>query len=209
MNKLVIFDFDGVLADSFEHLYAMNKAAAEFSAKTMSREDYRQIFAGKFHPSLHRFMALEEEEFKRYAEHKSSIFNDYYDKAGLFDFAPDLIQGLSPSASLAIVSSAPEESIRSMLNKYDLADSFILILGTNKDGKIANLKKCLETASSDKQHSFFVSDTTGDINEGNEIGLNTIAVTWGFHDSGVLRASQPKFLVDNFSEIIDIVKRSS
>lgn len=205
-DKLIVFDFDGVLADSFLDVYSINRLAAEHVSVVINEDDFRGMFKGKFHHNLQNFLNLKVEDWNKFLLYKYDIYNDYYKKIKLFPSVVDFVKYLSQIASLAIVSSAPEEAIRGLLEKNNLVDKFIFIFGMNKEGKVANLKKCLELTGNNERNSFFISDTTGDINEGNEAGLNTIAVTWGFHDKKTLRAAKPKFLVDDFSEIVDIIK---
>jgi len=206
-NKLIVFDFDGVLADSFSNLYTINKLSAEFVNRKISEEDYIKMFSGKFHHNLYNFLDLNEEELNKYLEYKYKIFNKYYIGANLFSFAPDLIKRLSLTASLAIVSSAPEEAIRRMLEKYGLVDNFFMILGMNKSGKILNLKKCITKAKGIDENSFFITDTVGDIIDGKEAGLKTIAVTWGFHSDNILEKINPNFIVNDYREIIKIISK--
>lgn len=205
MNKVVIFDFDGVLADSFRSVYTINKLSAEFVSKKITEEDYNKMFIGKFHCNLYNFLDLNEEELKIFSQHKNKIYSNHYEQADLFKFAPDLIKNLSKIAPLAIVSSAPEKEIRKMLFKYNLVDNFFMILGTNMEGKVKNIKKCVNSVNADDKHSFFISDTVGDINDGKEAGVKTIAVTWGFHSGDILRKAMPEFVVSDYREIIEII----
>lgn len=203
MKKLVIFDFDGVLSDSFTNVYALNESASNFVSKEMSENDFKAMFFGKFHQNLKNFLSLNEKDWNKFIEYKYKIYQNYYDKVDLFTFVPDLIKKISQKYLLAIVSAAPEENIRKLLNKYDIEKSFFLIMGMNKNGKADNLKKCIIDSGADLKNSFFVSDTVGDINEGKDVGLKTIAVSWGFHSFADLKKSCPDLIFNSPKELIE------
>ena len=51
-NRLLIFDFDGVLADSFNCFYPMNKDAMASIGILLSEEEYRNLFLENIHQSF-------------------------------------------------------------------------------------------------------------------------------------------------------------
>ena len=205
-DKLILFDFDGVIVDSFDSVYKINKKAAEFVSKKISKKDYINFFKGKFHKNLHNHLQLNKDENKKFLQQKYNVFEGEYLKSGLFSFAPDMIEKLSKEASMAIISSAPSETIQKLLEINNLTKKFYNIFGMNKKGKVENIKKCMIDTSVDAKNTFFITDTIGDVRDAKKVGVKTIAVTWGFHNEDMLRDSNPDYIVHNYNEILDIVK---
>ena len=52
-----------------------------------------------------------------------------------------------------------------------------------------------------------MTDTLGDIREGNIAGVQTIGVTWGVHDRETLEKGSPLAIVDTVFELRDTIER--
>ncbi len=208
MPKLIILDFDGVLSDSFESLYGVNKESAEHIGKTLSPEDYRQCFFGSLHKELQKKLGLTDEENQKFLEYKLSIFSSFYnpDKTKLFTHAENLVKQLDSLGRLYIVSSAPENVIRQMLKEKNLEQYFVQISGINKLGKTKTFEAILEKESKKPEEVFFVTDTVGDMKESVKMGFKTIAVTWGFHTREDLQKEHPSCLAETPEEVVNYIQ---
>ena len=58
------------------------------------------------------------------------------------------------------------------------------------------------------ERAIMVGDTSYDIEMANNIGMDSIAVTYGMHEEIHLRPLQPKFLINHFSEIQSCLART-
>lgn len=58
-EKIIIFDFDGVIADSFEIAFAINK----ISRPAITRERYRKLFDGNIYDAKYEETAVKEVDF--------------------------------------------------------------------------------------------------------------------------------------------------
>lgn len=207
MNKIIIFDFDGVLVDSVEVVFKLNKEAVLSVNKTLTMEEYLACFEGHINQRLATLLNLNEEEKQRLVELKAVLFPKYYrtQDVKLFRFSKELIVEASKLGEVWIISSSPRELILNVLELYDLANYFTKIIGQNKQPK--NL--IFQNALADKKNVevFFITDTTGDIKEARKIDLNmfVLAVTWGFHKSVLLKTEKPDLLVRDSKEILEFI----
>ena len=55
-NKLIIFDFDGVLADSFDSFFPLLRDAAKSVGFSLTKKQYRDFFLGNVHQGLRNFI---------------------------------------------------------------------------------------------------------------------------------------------------------
>lgn len=200
MTKNVIFDFDGVLADSFETLYAINKIAARKIGVSISAKEYRKLFFGKLHTQIKLFLNVDEVKFKEFSDHKYQIFSSYYnsDKVKLFPFSPELVKKISLLANLFIISTAPKDVIIELLTRNQLLPYFKKIRGNDPRGK----RDSLQDMTNQSDDVYFVSDTVGDILEAENLPITTIAVTWGFHSVENLATANPTYIVDSYQELL-------
>jgi len=207
MSKLIIFDFDGVLFDSFDQTYEINRLAAELVGKVLSMQAYKDILNGSFHVNFSKFLDLDELKLKKVLDFKYKIFNEYYVKSKLFGFCSDMLLKLyEKDVQMAIVSAANENSIKNVLKIHDIFDKFFFIAGMNKTGKVENIDKCIQKSKASKSETFFITDTVGDIKDAKKADVRVVAVTWGFHGVDDLRKENPDFIIDDPSKIFGILR---
>ena len=101
MTKNVIFDFDGVLADSFEALYTINKMAARKIGVSISAKEYRKLFFGKLHTQIKLFLNVDEVKFKEFSDHKYQIFSSYYNSDKVKLWAKSSVEDALPKVMLS------------------------------------------------------------------------------------------------------------
>lgn len=209
MNKVIIFDFDGVLADSFEVVFAMNNEAATRINKSLTREEYASCFEEHINARMAQLFSLNEEEKQNFVDSKASLFPQYYNAQSvfLFDFAEELIIEMNKHGELWIVSSSPSELIESILESRGLKQYFSRIVGQNRQPKNIFFKTALMHKK--EGEVFFITDTTGDIKEARKTGIpfTIIAVSWGFHTPDLLIKETPDLLAKNSKEIINFMNK--
>lgn len=186
----IIFDFDGVLADSFETLFSLNSAAMRRIGRPLSRKGYRDLFIGNIHHGLKRLIKDDDRraEFNRF---KKKEFARYYSRAVLFPFAKKWAASLSKTRRLAIVSSTRKRFILKLLRKNRAERHFTAVFGSTAHSKEKELTLAASRIGAKGEKILFITDTVGDIKVGKKLGLDTIAVTWGFHGAGLLRKAGP------------------
>jgi len=207
-SKIVIFDFDGVLNNSFEELFKMHVYCCSQFDREISVLEYSNLFLdSNFHSNLEKFLALEPRKLEEFKTLKYSIYDDYYSQTKLFDFAKDIVNKLQSAGynNMVIVSSAPKNQIEKMLEINDLRSPFSEILGINKNGKSDVIALLVENLNLQPSDCYFITDTVGDVIDGKNARVNVLAVTWGFHDKIKLTAAGPQHVVVAPQEIFDIL----
>ncbi len=196
MKKLLIFDFDGVVEDSFELSFKFFKEQFD----TLTHDDYRSWFDGNF--------------YKTIKEKNIPIdINLYYENyaAALKEriIAPEMkkvLIRLNKIFSLSIVSSSHDDAINEYLQRNNIEGLFDQVWGVNKHAsKVEKLEGLISEHSIPKEDCYFITDTLGDIRESNEVGIKAIAVTWGFHPRERLEQGHPAVIVDTPQELLDFL----
>ncbi len=198
----VIFDFDGVIADSFLAAFLATKAVC---ATVSSEEEYKaaydkDIYEWADDPRLHSQDCRHEK------------FYDYLpgfvkQTAKLFKGIDQVLARLALTYPLHIVSSNSALVVEDFLRQHNLRSVFGQILGyefsQSKVEKLSTLKSGLGYPT----NLLYVTDTVGDINEVREAGLLAIAVTWGFCPEEALVKAQPFAVVRKPNELVGEVDR--
>lgn len=203
---VIIFDFDGVLADSFRILYKMNALAFGTLGKRLTKEQYRGFFINDFNESLKEFCG-DEKNYEKLRNFTKEFKEKNYANVKLFPRAKSLIFRLKKrDINLGIISVNPEYLIKRILGKFELADCFDFILSSAGASKVETLMRAIRSNGYKINKSYFVTDTFNDICYGKKVGLKTIAVLWGFHAKKLLLESRPDFILKNCEEIFSIIK---
>lgn len=208
VNKLIIFDFDGVLVDSFDAWYKINACAFKKTlGKNLARKQYRDFFMADLNKGLKKF-AKDEKNYQKLKAFKEiqaeELFTKYYSQVKLFPFTKSLISQLKKAnLRLALVTSSTNPSFtKKILKKFKIEKDFDLVLSSKGEGKISQLRQVLRSFNLKPKDVYFIADTYNDINYGKKIGLKTLAVLWGFHKKKILSKGRPDFIIKNYKEII-------
>lgn len=202
----VIFDFDGVLADSFPALYRVNAMAFRQIGLAFSEAEYRALFEGNVHKGL-SLLVRDRSKQREFAEFKVDHFWSYYRAVKLFPFARKLIRSLVQRFPLSIVSSTQSEFVCKILKRSNLERPFKAILGSTAKSKEQELREAMFRMASSPGTTVFVTDTSGDIRVGRRLGIETVAVGWGFHSADHLRGTKPERVVDSYTDLLEYLRR--
>jgi len=195
--KLILFDFDGVLIDTF---IISLKISREVNKK-MSLNLFRSIFNGNIYDSLKNNTKVKQHpEFFKLYEKQSR-------KLEIPKKLKDLICKLSKNYTLAIISATPSTLIATILKQANVFKYFSDILGGDiHTSKVVKNKMLLEKYKIESRDAVFITDTTGDILEARECGIESIAVTWGFHEEKTLQKAKPEKIVSTPEDLLKAIK---
>jgi phosphoglycolate phosphatase len=202
-KRVVIFDWSGTLSDNF-HIFAeiCESMFVELGRKPIPIDEIRRTFTLPYMKFWNTYFP------KLTKEKQDAIYRKYIHKAGkpkIFPGTRKLIDDLhSKGFEIFIVSS----DFRSTLIPEMKASGFIKqisgIKGHVHEKKYA-LKEIVNKNKLKKKETFYVGDTSGDIEAGKDAGLRTVGVTWGFQQKTVLKKSKPDFIANDVKELRKIL----
>lgn len=198
----VIFDFDGVIADSIPAGFENFK----ISHPGVTREMYNSLSHKQpYHDGLARIAHLRVDEDTEAKEQRLRAYTENKKYTRIFEGIPELIEELSTKHLLAINTSAREENSLPILERNNLAHFFSCItMQETAPGKVARNALILETGEIDASRALFITDATGDVVDAHESGIASIGVTWGVHPREYfedVRASGLVAIVDTVPEL--------
>jgi phosphoglycolate phosphatase len=200
-KKLVLFDFDGVLANTLEFCFDINKE----HNSDFTWEKFRNFSIGNFVDGVEKAVSENSHVVPPNLKEK---YQEEIKKIKVHDVLHQAVLDLSKDYILAVVSSTTSKYISDFLVKENLRDCFSDILGVdvekNKTIKINNIMKKYDALPSDV---VFITDSLGYILEGNECGVNSIGVTWGIHDKETLEKGKPIAIINDPRELLETIEK--
>lgn len=193
-RKFVLFDFDGVIADS----YSVAWDTARTMCAHMTDEKYRAMFEGNVHE---RHGAIMSEDHGPECHHDLDWFGiftpAFEEKARLFDGMREVVESLSHAYILIIVSSTITSPIQGFLEKYHVGRYFSEVMGADvHTSKHEKIQMVFEKYSTKASECVFITDTLGDMREAKAAGVGAIGVSWGFHSRETLTEGGPFRIVE-------------
>jgi HAD superfamily hydrolase (TIGR01509 family) len=196
-KKTILFDFDGVIIDSFGGAFGVNKKLEP----ALTEEWMRRRFEGNINDSY-----IDEKGRPATEEENKEFFNLYIPAMMKFKIFPgmlNVIKKLSKNYQLIIISSTISSPIREYMDKYDMSRYFTEIMGNDvHKSKVEKIKMVFNKYGISASDCLFVTDTLGDLREAEKTGVEGIGVTWGFHSAETLKRGNSVALVDSPDELV-------
>ncbi|MEG4346507.1 HAD-IA family hydrolase [Microcoleus sp. A003_D6] len=206
MTKVIIFDFDGTLADTIDILLSItNRLSVEFGFKSATKEELAQLsnlnswqilkYSGI---SLFKFPLLIR---KLKAELRREIPN-----IQLFPGIKEVLLELKKlDFQLGIITSNSRENVLETLEANGLQGTFTFIYSGSTFGKHKVINRWLKREQINAREVVYVGDEIRDIDAAKKTGIKVIAVSWGFNSQEALAAQNPDFLIESPQELSEIM----
>ncbi len=211
---LLIFDFDGTVADS--------KHGIE---KTVNRTLELNGFAKAPEKQVHSLIGLPlEEYFPRLLPHASGsqiekLISDYREEykkiavesTSLFPEMKQVLEELRErGAVLAVATSKRKASLELMVRHLELEGFFkATVCADEVRGKKPDpesVEMILEKTGFEKKQALMIGDSVYDVQMGKAAGVKTCAVSWGAERAEELEKEKPDFLVHDAKALLEFAK---
>ncbi len=200
----ILFDFDGTLADSQElGLRVLNAVAPEFNFKPIAPEEIpalkkmsaRQLLVGRAGIPLWNIFKIRRldrrvrEEFRKHAE-----------ELQVFEGVPHMMKELRNAGyEIGIVTSNAHDLVADVIARAGIEVDFIHG-GSTLFGKARAIRGVLRAYEIDRPRTVYVGDELRDIEACKKVGIDMIAVGWGFNSPEALRKTGVQ-VVSNSGEL--------
>ncbi len=224
MHKIQIYDFDGVLLNSFDDQFRWFSyicRALEKNFSYRSIEEFREAYREPVYPDMYLDLGFvwEQEKDIIWKEYNSYKKNNH---VRLFDGIEETIKEIySRGIRLAIASSNTSEVIHKYLNNNNIISCFDLIVGKEdlpeKNGEPllkphpACILKAIEELGCETDDAIYIGDQPSDIIAARGIArfghepMKVAAVSYGFSPKPKLAELKPDYMIDSPQELLNLL----
>lgn len=204
MKPLILFDFDGTLAQSTQLVVDSLQAAAEsrgksvsFSAQDFSQHSSERVIrqAGFWFWQVPGFI----EDFRLHVESQMHSLK-------VHDFIQPLLEDVSRYANLGIVSESSVENVKQVLAKSGLVEMFTCIRHAKYFSKSKVIKSVCVELEVARSNTLYVGDETRDIHAARRAGVECLGVSWGLQSDDVLLRVRPRMIAESAQEAEHLLK---
>lgn len=195
--RVIIFDFDGTIADTLDPLLAIaNQLALEFGYRTITIDQLKQLQTLDSRAII-RQSKIPVLKIPFLLRRLKADLNQQITSIQPIPGIPEALQELKGQHHrLGVVTSNSEKNVSDFLNHHQLLDLFDFVKsGTTIFGKHRVIRRLLKQKSIDIRDTIYVGDETRDIESAQAIDMPIISVSWGFNDHAVLSQYAPTQLI--------------
>jgi len=201
--KLLIFDFDGTIADTFEAgVMILNKLADEFGFRPLHRKDLEKARDMRTR-QLVKFLGIPTRKMSRIARRGSEELHGCIHSIQPLPGMPEALRELQALGySLGIITSNTELNVQIFLQSHGLELFDFVRCSSKLLGKARMIRSVIRKQHVRAADILFVGDETRDIEASKKAGIRIAAVTWGYNSRRSLEAMKPDFVFEHPKELV-------
>lgn len=216
MFQYLLFDLDGTITDSKLGITRCVQYALErFGIVEEDLQKLEPFIGPPLRDSFMEFYGFDPEKAEEavavYRERFSTIGlyeNEVYE--GIVDLLWDLKKG---EKELAIASSKPTVFVKKILEYFQIADCFSVVIGSELDGSRDKKEEVVEAAlvellgekKATKENTAMIGDRKYDIEGAKEHGLTGVGVGYGFANPGELELAGADYIVETVEKLRELL----
>ena len=216
MKKLVIFDLDGTLLNTYEDIAAAtNHALAMYGYPTHPTHVIKSFVGNGINKLFERALPEGHKDMDEVLKIRAA-FVPYYNEHGAdftmpFEGIVELLYTLQRlGLKLAVASNKYEQATKALVETYFPEIEWCTVLGqregvpTKPDPTI--VEEILAAAEiTDKREVLYVGDSGVDMQTAINAGIDAVGVAWGCRTREELESFKPRAVVDSCEEIVQII----
>ncbi|MGP1443849.1 HAD family hydrolase [Treponema sp.] len=216
MIKACIFDLDGTLTNTVRTLaHFVNTETAKHGIPPAPVEQFKYFAGNGARTLIHRVLAYHGIENLSLEDTILKDYNAAYDAnflylCTLYDGVADMITALhTHGIALAVLSNKPQSTTEKIINAFFGADIFSIVLGQREGVPLKpdpyGVFEILEKLQCKKEECLYIGDTAVDVHTGQNAGLTTVGVLWGFRERQELEEAGAAYIIDQPSALLPLV----
>lgn len=204
-NAVLIFDFDGTIADTLHSLIEIyNRLADELGFKKIESDEINKLQDNSIQETL-QYLNIPLLKFPMIVAKAKKALHNEIERINPIDGLKDILhQFKSLDFKMGILSSNSLKNVTEFLKNNNL-DLFDFIHTTSKIwSKNHSLKTLMNKKQLNCSQVIYIGDETRDIIAAQKAGICSVAVTWGYNSCKALEAHHPDHLIHSPQELLQL-----
>ncbi len=208
---LIIFDYDGVLADTLEDLLQFGQEACnKLGVKHLARKDDLASLEVMSFASYGRACGVPEHLVDEFVQICLNCFAEKKSPPAIFNGLSNIIRHLAVNHAIAIVTTNSSQNVNAFLVKHGLEGFIHAVYGVDLPGSKAqkiSIARDRLLADTKKESVFMVGDSLSDVYAAKDASVTSVAVTWGHQSLEYLLRGNPDYVVAYPQNLIEIIEQ--
>ena len=206
--SLLIFDFDGVIADTFADMLlfaqeACNELGISHKVTPGDLVDLDVMSFATFGVAC----GVPVERSEKFVRICTAKFAAKKTPPDIISGLSDVIKDLANENTLVIVTGNTSDNVRTFLTYHKLHDRFDAVFGVELPGsKTEKIIAANNRFGITEGSTWYVGDALSDIRAAREAGVSIIAVAWGHQRLDILTRGQPDMLIHKPKDLLKALK---
>ncbi len=217
MIDTILFDLDGTLTDPKEGITRCIRFALEhLSMPVPHADDLTWCIGPPLRASFSRLLKTQEDET---LDRALSLYRKRFAEKGMYEnkIYPEVRPGLEKirhqGFRIFLATSKPRIFAVKILDHFRLSQFFDTAYGAELDGSLVDKGKLiahiLKKETIDPDHTLMVGDRVYDIAGGQQNGIMTAAVTYGYGSPDEIKSAHPDLVFNRFSELSEFLSHQT
>lgn len=206
--KLVIFDWDGTLVDSVDHIAgSLHQAATELGFPALEQAAYRDIIGLGIVEALEQlYPGIEPDDVQRMREgYARYFFMKQTGPQNVFEGMAEVVADLrGVGRACSVATGKSRRGLEGALVSSGLGHHFEITRCADETRSKPDplmLQEILDFHGHRPDEAVMIGDTRYDLDMAQRIGMPSIGVEWGVHDRNVLGQYDPHAVVSSVAEL--------
>lgn len=220
MKKYLLFDLDGTLTDPKEGICTcVQYALASFGIEEPDLDKLEPFIGPPLKDSFMKYYGMDEVQ----AQEAIAKYRERFQDQGIFEnklYAgiPEMLRALNAKGMfMAVASSKPTVFVRRILEHFEIAKYFKVIVGSELDGTRSNkdevvseaLRQLFDQRQVEKDQVYMIGDRSFDVEGAHATGVETVGVTYGYGSMEELKEARADYIVRTVEELQKFLLRGT
>jgi phosphoglycolate phosphatase len=204
---LILFDFDGVLADTQRDLLQFGQEACdELGVKhTVTQNDLNSLEIMSF-ATYGQQLEVPTHLVDEFVRRCLAKFGEKKSPPELFEGLDAVIREISMDNTIGVITGNSSENVRAFLATHGLERFICAIYGVDTPGsKTEKILLAQNQFAAEGEVVLMVGDSVSDIRAAKGASIKSIAVSWGHQSADMLLRAMPDYLVHSPAELLEVI----
>jgi len=211
LEKVIVFDFDGVLADTLDEMLHIARLVCETMGYPCepSPADLDALNTMEF-IELGRQLGIPEQRAQEFVERTFRLSYSRPVPPRIFPGMREVVVELAKESKIGILTGNSFQVVDRFLETNELSAVIDVVMSADVPGnRSLKLKRIVSQLGMASGKAYLVGDAVSDVRVAREEAVTSVAVTWGHQSEAKLHSVNPDYLVRTPQELMVVLQQNN